>query len=179
MDHAWWCSLPGLQLFECAILPSFCHTNRLLLHSFMDADPVMFFDAVEFINAAQTTIWQDQGSCLQMPINSIFHCCYCQSFNKLYHVLTNSLNPVIYKNDWMRLYAVCTILHLRTWSSWLQIPDKWLMKGTKTPLTLEPTCTCWSNSSCEYRARNDLSGILQELRLPCARVTNQQHVTLT
>lgn len=38
------------------VLPSFGHTNRLLLHSLVDADAVMFLDAVEFINAAQTTI---------------------------------------------------------------------------------------------------------------------------
>lgn len=51
----------------------------------MDADPIMFFDTVEFINAAQTTIWQDKSSSLQVPINSIFHCCYCQPFEKLYN----------------------------------------------------------------------------------------------
>lgn len=49
-------SLDGVVLYEWDILPCFCHTDRLLLHSFMDADSVLFFDAVEFINAAQTTI---------------------------------------------------------------------------------------------------------------------------
>ena len=59
----------------------------------MDADAVMLLDAVEFINTAQTTVWQDKGSCLQMPIPSIFHRCYCESFNKSYvHKLMLSSN---------------------------------------------------------------------------------------
>ena len=42
----------------------------------------------------------------------------------------------------------------------------------------KPTCTCWSNASSEHGARNDLSGVLQELRLPCTGVAHQQQVTL-
>lgn len=34
------------------ILPSLGHANGLLLHRFMDADAVVFLDAVEFIDAA-------------------------------------------------------------------------------------------------------------------------------
>ena len=60
----------------------------------MNADAVMFLDAVEFIDAAQTTIWQDQSSCLQVPIPSIFHCSNSQSFKKWHYVSTYLVNPV-------------------------------------------------------------------------------------
>lgn len=62
-------------------LPGFGHTDWLLLHSFMNADPIMFLDAAEFINAAQTTIRQDQGSSFQVPVTSIFYCSNCQAYN--------------------------------------------------------------------------------------------------
>lgn len=49
----------------------------------MDADPLMLLDTVEFIDTTQSTISQDQGSCLQVPITSIFNRSYCQSFKNM------------------------------------------------------------------------------------------------
>lgn len=88
IPNFWWCEF----ICKCMrVLPSFSNTNRLLLHSFMDADAILLLDAVEFINAAQTTICQDQGSCFQVPVTSILHSCYCQSFGNTFTLWSNTL----------------------------------------------------------------------------------------
>lgn len=74
--------LPDVVLLEefVSFIPSFSHTDGLLLHGFMDADAIVFLDAVELIDAAQTAIRQNQGSGLQVPVASILHCSHRQTF---------------------------------------------------------------------------------------------------
>lgn len=55
------------------VVPRFGHTDGLLLHGLVDADAVVLLDAVEFVNAAQTAVRQDQSPRLQVPLTSILH----------------------------------------------------------------------------------------------------------
>lgn len=109
IPNFWWCEF----ICKCMrVLPSFSNTNRLLLHSFMDADAILLLDAVEFINAAQTTICQDQGSCFQVPVTSILHSCYCQSFGNTFTLWSNTLVLYVKIYSWSHVRVTLHFLTL-------------------------------------------------------------------
>ncbi len=76
------------------------HADGLLLHGLMDAGAVVFFDAVEFIDAAQTSIRENEGSCLQMPLSRVLNSRHCQTW-PAFHNDTN--------NDATALNAHCRV----------------------------------------------------------------------
>lgn len=80
--------------------PSFSHTDGLLLHGLMDAGAVVLFDAVELIDAAQTSIRENECSCLQVPLSWVLDSRHCQTWPQFH----NHAN-----NDATALTAYCTI----------------------------------------------------------------------
>lgn len=60
-------------------LPCFCYTDGLLLHCFMDTGSVMFFDAIELINATKASICKHQCSSFQVPLPKVLHSSHCQT----------------------------------------------------------------------------------------------------